>query len=135
MSVNIQGNCADGVMTVEFLEFGGASDGRFRALIVFESAEGIVGETSCLALFGLRETLALAIEDEHGVFDERHAMRVGKFFGSVTDEVDVRTFFEYAARGLNWIAQALYAGHATCLHATAVHKQSFELISTIGGYE
>ena len=79
------------------------------------------------------EALALAVEDEFGVVDEGHAVGVGEVLGSFTYEVDVRTFFEDQACGLNGIAQALDAGHAAGLHASAVHEEGVELDTAIGG--
>jgi hypothetical protein len=79
------------------------------------------------------EALALAVENEFGVRDEGHAVGVGKLLCSVTDEVDVRTFFEDEACGLNGIAEVLDAGHAASLHAAAVHEESIELDAAVGG--
>jgi hypothetical protein len=112
-----------------------------RAFVVVEvggrrsirAGEGLVGEAGGFAELGLGESLTLAVEDEFGVVDKGHAVGVGEFFGAVADKVDVRTFFENQAGSLNGIAQALDAGYAAGLHASAVHEESIELDTAVGG--
>jgi hypothetical protein len=58
---------------------------------------------------------------------------VGEVLGSVTDEVDVRTFFKDQTGSLDGITQVLDAGHAAGLHASAIHEESVELDAAIGG--
>jgi hypothetical protein len=99
----------------------------------FRAGEGVVGEAGGLAELGMDEALALAVENEFGVVDEGHAVGVGKVLCSFTDEVDVGTFFEDQTCSLDGIAQALDAGHAASLHASAVHEESVELDAAIGG--
>ena len=83
----------------------------------------------------LCEALALAVEDQLGVVNEGHAVRVGELLGAGADEVDVGAFFEDQAGGLNGIAEALDAGYAAGLHAAAVHEQGVELDAAGGGEE
>jgi hypothetical protein len=58
---------------------------------------------------------------------------VGEVLCAGADEVDVRTFFEDQAGGLNGVAKALDAGHAASLHAAAVHEEGVELNAAVGG--
>ena len=68
--MNVESDRADCVVAIEFLRFGGTSYGCFGALVVFETAERIVGKTGGLSLLRLLQTLALSLENEFGVFDE-----------------------------------------------------------------
>src|SRR5271170_2365149 len=62
-------------------------------------------------------------------------MLLCEFFRALADEVDVRTLIENEARGLNGIAQALDAGHASGAHGASVHEQGVELHAAIAGEE
>ena len=97
------------------------------------AGEGVVGEAGSFAELGLGEPIALAVEDEFGVRDEGHAVGVGELLGAGADEVNVGTFFEDQAGGLNGIAEALDTGHTAGLHAAAVHEERVELNAAIGG--
>jgi hypothetical protein len=116
-------------------------EGSFWAFVVVEdgvrdgvrAGEGVVGEAGGFAELGVGETFTLAVENEFGVRDEGHAVGVGEVLGSLTDEIDVWTFFKDQASGLNGIAQALDTGYAAGLHASAVHEESVELDAAVGG--
>jgi len=99
----------------------------------FGAGEGLVREAGGFAKLGVGEAFALAVEDEFGVVDEGHAVGVGEVLCTRADEVDVRTFFEDQAGGLNGVAKALDAGYAASLHASAVHEEGVELDAAIRG--
>lgn len=124
-----------GVMAQELFRFGNARDRGFWALVVFEAAEGVVGQTSSLSLFRLLEPLALAIKDEFGVLNEGHAICMSELFSASADEVNVRALLEDETRGLNRIAEALYAGDSSCLHSSAIHDKRIKLDATVRGEE
>jgi hypothetical protein len=131
--VDVESDCTDSVVALKLCGFRCAGYGCFGTLVVFEAAEGIVSETGGFALFSLLQPFALAVEDEFGIQDERHAVRMGKFFGSGANEVHMLTFLKDQARGLNGIAKAFYAGNTAGLHAAAVHQESVELNATVRG--
>lgn len=133
--MDVESDCAHGVVAIELFQVSNASYGGFRTLVVFEATEGVIGETSGLALLCLFQALAFAIEDELRILDEGHAMSVGKLFRSGSDEVDMGAFFENKASRLNGVTQTLDARNAASLHAAAVHEESVELNATIGGEE
>jgi len=60
---------------------------------------------------------------------------VGEVFRSFTDEVDVGTFLEDEAGGVDGIAQALNAGDASGFHAASIHEEGVELNAAVGGEE
>jgi hypothetical protein len=99
----------------------------------FRAGERFVGEAGGFAGLGMGEALTLAVENQFGVVDEGHAVGAGEVLGSGSDEVDVRTFFEDQAGGLNGVAEAFDAGHSAGFHAAAVHKESVELDTAVGG--
>ncbi len=88
-----------------------------------------------MAYLRIAEAEAFALEDQLDVVDEFHAMRLRELFGAFADEVDVGTFFEDEARGVDGIAQAFDAGDAACFHAASVHEEGVELNATVGGEE
>jgi hypothetical protein len=88
-----------------------------------------------VAYLGIGQAEALAIKDELAVFDEFHAMQLRESFGAFADEVDVGTFFEDQAGGVDGIAEALNAGYAAGFHAAAVHEEGIELDAAVGGKE
>jgi hypothetical protein len=116
-------------------------DSGFGAFVVVEdgmwerfgAGEGVVAEAGGFALPGLDEAFALAVEDQLGVVDEGHAVGLGKLLGAVSDEVDVLALLEDQAGGLNGIAESLDTGNTASLHAAAVHEESVELDTAIGG--
>jgi hypothetical protein len=120
------------VRAVLDLGFGNCCLGAF-VVVEGKAGEGFVGEAGGLAELGVGEALALTVEDQLGVINEGHAMGVGKLLGAGSDEVDVRTFFEDEASGLNGIAETLDAGHAARFHAASVHEKGVELDAAIGG--
>ncbi len=60
-------------------------------------------------------------------------MRVGELLRAWADEVDVTAFFQNQPSSLNGVAQTLDAGHASRLHAAAVHQQGVELDAAVRG--
>jgi hypothetical protein len=58
---------------------------------------------------------------------------MSKLLGASADEIDVRTFFEDEAGGLNGVAKMLDTGHAASFHTAAVHEKSVELDPSVGG--
>lgn len=59
----------------------------------------------------------------------------GEGFGSGADEINVRTFFEHQAGGLDGIVEALDAGDASGTKRVAFHDEGVELDATVGGEE
>ena len=59
----------------------------------------------------------------------------GEVLRAGADEVDMGTFFEDQAGGVDGIAEALDTGYAAGFHAAAVHEQGVELDAAIGGEE
>ena len=114
--------------------------GRFRALIVLKrvgsgvwTREGLIGQSRSLTGLGKGEPLAFPVEDQFGIIDESHAMRLGELLGSGADEVDVGTLFKHQPGGLDGIAQPLDAGYAARFHPTSIHEQGIELYAAIRG--
>src|ERR1700723_10293 len=99
------------------------------------AGEGVIGEAGGVAGFCIGETDALAVEDQFGVVDEGHAVRVRELLSAGADEEDVGTFLEDEARCVNGIAKVLDASDAAGFHPTAVHEQSVELYAAVGGEE
>ncbi len=81
----------------------------------------------------LDEAFAFAIEDELAVVDEGHAVGMRELLGTFAYEVNVRTFLEDEACGVNGIAQVLDAGDAAGFHAAAIHEEGVELDAAVGG--
>jgi hypothetical protein len=116
-------------------------DPGFRTLVVVEdgveggfgAGEGLVVEAGGLAELGMGEAFAFAVEDQLGVVDEGHAVGCGEVLRAGTDEVDVGTFFEDEAGGLNGVAEAFDAGDAAGLHAATVHEEGVKLYAAVGG--
>ena len=86
------------------------------------------------ALVG-HEAVALAGDDEFGVFDERHAVLGGEALCAGADEVDVRGLLKDEAGGLDGVAEVLDAGDAAGAEVGTVHKQGVELDATVAGEE
>lgn len=107
----------------------------FGILVVLEAGEGGIGQAGGMAGLCMGEALAFAFEDQFGIVDELHAMRLGELLGTVADEVDVGAFFEDEARGVDGIAQALDAGDTAGFHAASVHEEGVKLYATVGGEE
>lgn len=124
VAANIESDCANCVVALKFFGFNSAIDCCFGALVVFESAESVVGETGGLALFRLLQSFTLAVEDKFKILDEGHSVCAGEFLGSSSNEVDMRTLLENEARCLDRIAQPLDAGDATGFHAATIHEES-----------
>ena len=112
-------------------------DRRFGVFVVMEAdaGEGGVIESGGLAGLGVGEALAFAIEDEVGVFNEGHAVGMGKLLSAGADEVDVLAFLKDQAGGLDGIAQVLDTGDAAGAHAAAVHEERVKLNAAVGGEE
>ena len=119
------------------LEEIGGMDRRFGVFVVMkaDAGKGGVIESGGLAGLGVGEALALAIEDEVGVFNEGHAVCVSELLSAGADEVDVLTFFKNQAGGLDGIAEVLDTGDAAGAHAAAVHEEGVELDAAVGGEE
>ena len=83
----------------------------------------------------LDEALAFAVEDEFAIVDEGHAVGMRELLGTFAYEVNVRTFLEDEACGVNGIAQVLDAGDAAGFHAASVHEECVELDAAVGGEE
>jgi hypothetical protein len=118
-------------------------EGGFGAFVVVEdvggdfagAGEGVVAQAGGFTELGLGEAFALAIEDQLGVVDEGHAVGLGKALGAFRDKVNVGTFFEDEARGLDGVAETLDTGHAAGFHAASVHEEGVELHAAVGGEE
>lgn len=110
-------------------------DSGFGAFVVFEAGEGLIGEAGGVAGLGFCEATAFALEDEVGVVDQGHAVGLREGFGSGSDEVDVRAFFENDAGGVDGIADALDASDSAGFHAASIHEERVELDAAVGGEE
>ena len=132
ISMRVQRHRSDGIVRNSSIY---ARYRRLRPFVVFESGKRRIGESGRLALLRTLQALALAIEHQFRIVDERHAVRMGKLFRAGADEVDVRALLQHQPRRLDGIAQALHAGHAAGLHAAAVHQKCVELHAAVGGEE
>jgi hypothetical protein len=110
-------------------------EGGFGVFVVVEARECSVGEAGGVADLGVGEAQALAFKNKLDVIDELHAVRLREPLGAFADEVDVRTFLEDEACGVDGIAEALDAGDAAGFHAAAIHEEGVELDATVGGEE
>ena len=81
------------------------------------------------------EALAFAIKHEFAVVNESHPVGGGKFFSAGADEIDVGALFQHQAGSQNGIANALDTRHAASFHSSAVHQESVELYTAVGGEE
>ena len=115
--MHVESNGADRIVATEFLRFSDAATAVSGPLSSSRPENVSSARPAAAALLRVLQTLAFAIENQFRVFNERHAVRVGKFFSSGTDEVDMRALFENQTRRLDGIAQSLDAGHAACFHS------------------
>ena len=60
-------------------------------------------------------------------------MGEGELFRTGGNEVDVGTFLQNQAGGLDGIPNALDAGHAAGFHAASIHEQGVKLDTAVGG--
>lgn len=119
MAVAVEGDGADGVV----------------GFLAGAAGKGDVGDAGALALLGFGEAFALAIEDQLGVIDEGHAVRLGEGFGAGADEVNVMALVEDEARGLDGVADALDAGDAAGAHGGSVHDEGVKLDAAVASEE
>src|SRR5215468_4313320 len=87
------------------------------------------------SLFFLRFFQALDLAFDHQLFiaAELQAKLFRKALRAFGDKVDMRAFIEHQPRGLNGIADALYAANAAGAQGGAVHHQGIELHAAIAG--
>jgi hypothetical protein len=99
------------------------------------TGEGAVGGAGLFAGLGFGEAAAFAVDDELGIIDEGHALRLGEGFCSRADEVDVGTFVEDEACGLDGVADALDAGDGAGAEGGPIHDEGVELNAAVAGEE
>jgi hypothetical protein len=99
------------------------------------SGEGGVGVAGGFGALEGHEAVALAGDDEVGVFDEAHAVLGGEALGARADKVDVGRLLEDEASGLDGVAEVLDAGDAAGAEVGAVHEEGVELDAAVAGEE
>jgi hypothetical protein len=133
--VYVESYGTDGVMAAELVRFQRASHSGFSILVILQAGKGVVSEAGGTPLLREFEALPFAIEHQFRIVNERHAIRVSKFFCAGAHKIDVRALLQDEACGLDGIAQALYASHSASLHAPSIHQESVKLNATIRGQE